>query len=147
VTENREEAYKLEQKLLDENRGSPLLLNVAKDAKASRTGLPWSQEVRDKIAKSKTGQTLTPEQAYKAGSAWRGKTLPEEMKRKMSESHLGHSVSADCRDKISAANSRKVEIEGVVYNSSRDAARAYGLSPATVVNRLNSNQHQDWKRL
>jgi hypothetical protein len=49
VTKNVDEARDLEQVILDENKGSPQLLNIATDARASGRGLPlpeWSDERR-----------------------------------------------------------------------------------------------------
>lgn len=58
----------------------------------------------------------------------------EDTKRKISESHMG----------IKPANTRKVIVDGVVYDSMTDAGKAIGCATATVMNRIRNSKFPNY---
>lgn len=102
-TNTREEAYRLEQELLDTNNSSRFLLNVATDARTSGKNAILSKETKRLISQAKTGQKLSEDHIQKLRESHTGKTLSLETRKKMSESQMGHKVSQETRDKISSA--------------------------------------------
>lgn len=102
-TETRQEAYALEQKLLDHYRHSPRLLN------AIGVVVFRDDEVNRKISQSLQEHVVSEESRRKMGETkrgntfWLGKTHSDESKDKMSQAHrgkqyaLGHVVSQEVR--------------------------------------------------
>lgn len=66
-----------------------------------------------------------------------GKNHTTESKKKISDSKKGHMP----------VNSMKLEIDGIVYNSQAQAAKAIGVSNATIHNRLKSDKFPTYKTL
>lgn len=185
-TKDREEAYCIEQDMMDLYLDSPLLLNIGRGVRGGDnvTSHPDKGAVLEKISqgcarrlKSLTpaerkmrwgrpgslnpmyGRTHTEEtrkflsENAKGGPGPRGHKRSEETKRKLSEvakqrlgvknPFFGKHHSEETRRKLSEqrvgskpANSRKVEVNGLIYDSVTGASRALNVSPALVIYRL-----------
>lgn len=86
-----------------------------------RTGIKASDETRAKMSAFASQRLGTKNPFY-------GKAHSEETKRKLSESRKGNKP----------ANTNRIEIDGVVYASQADAAKALGVATATITHRLKS---------
>jgi len=184
----RDEAYKLEQNIIDDHRDSSLLLNIGlgvrggdnlsnnpkrasiiekiktrlgeryqslTDEERKRTwgrkgesnpmyGKTHSVEAREKISKANVGhsrgrgrklpewqRTLLSEKAkLRTGdkNPFHGKSHNEETKRKLSQASLGRKP----------VNTNRIEIDGIVYASQADAAKALKVAGGTITFRLKS---------
>ena len=219
---SRDEAFGLEQVIIDEFNGNPFFLNISKDARNCRPIM--TDEIKEKLRIANIGKTLTDEHKYKAGSSFRGKQLPEEHRLKISESNRGKNLSEETREKLRQANlgkiqsdetkekrrlsmlgknlgnthtdeakermriahtgkilseehkakirqaslgridtpettarrkevamkrAVKVEADGVVYNSIREAAQAHGIQDSSIRDRVNSSSEkfESWRFL
>lgn len=95
--------------------------------------------------KNKIGATL--KEAYKKGRkkpVEKGSTLSEEHKSKISSSLKG----TQCGEKNSMwGKGKKVEVNGVIYDSIVICARQLGLHVKTVTYRINNNNELNWKRI
>ncbi len=170
-TETREEAYALEKELIDKNRPSGLLLNVGSDVRGgdNLTHNPDRDEiVKKRVAAIKArysnltdyerkliwgragplngmyGRTHTPEakvvqSARAKGNRYSvGRKASDETKKTLSAIHKAL--------RLKPANSRKVVVGGVVYESLTEASRQLGISPALMIYRLKgkSKKHTDY---
>lgn len=90
--ETREDAFDYEQLILDDYINSGLLFNVAFNARSSPTGLPRSQETRDKISLGHIGKKLSPEHIEKMRLSKIGLIQSEETKEKRRESMHGKNL-------------------------------------------------------
>lgn len=157
-TATRDEAFELEQLILDEFQESPLLLNIARDARYCNKNP--TTETREKIRRANLGNKHAV-----------GRIVSEETREKIRESNLNQHRSVEARQRMSVAKMGKtlspehraqvvrnlekglqakmhpVEIEGEAYSSFSDAARQLELSKITVRKRVLSNtkKFQDWK--
>lgn len=125
-TENREEAFDLEQKLLDENRNNPKMVNIAIDARLSSKGLKHSEEHKAKISVANVGRKHTEEAKEKISIAHKnvckdiqretfialnksraGIPLSDERKAVISQQHKGVPFSEEHKAKIALAHNGK----------------------------------------
>lgn len=86
-----------------------------------RTGFKATDETKAKmsvIASQKLGEK----------NPFFGKTHSDETKRRLAEARMGNKP----------ANTNRIEIDGVVYSSQTDAAKALGVAVATITHRLKS---------
>ena len=60
---------------------------------------------------------------------------------------FGKPKSAYTIQRIKEANSKPVLIEGVIFNSAREAARQLGIPSGTVFSRLRSKNYKDWVKI
>lgn len=135
-----EKSRATEQRLLDENKSHPLLLNKAQDAIKSFTGLTHSVETRQKMAQS---------------AIVRVRVLSEEAKQSIAAHNRARVVGDDTRARLKAAHTtpealertrqlaiprmKAISVAGVVYESTHEAARQLGLSQGCVQYRVNSS--------
>jgi len=73
-----------------------------------------------------------------------GKAHSDETKAKIGAASLGRTKSPEVRQKIAAAKSKKVSIDGTVYDSIKDAAYKLNLPYMTVSGRLKSTRYTAW---
>lgn len=129
------EAKKIEQEFITRHYGSGLLFNLSPDAFVAFKGLTHTLEAREKISVSKLGQGVgvpkSLEHRTKIGLANKGRSGP----------------SPETTAKIVATRSRPVSIDGNVYSSLSDAAKEFGVTKATVYDRVQSNSEKfkTWK--
>lgn len=192
-TKSREEAYVIEQAIVDAHHGNPLFLNLSRDVRAgvyemteeTRQKLrdrPITEEHRKKLSEAGKGRVLTEETKEKLRQINLGKEIPEKTRQKIREARARQVFTDEARAKLSAsltgrefseqhkaklgekavkqwsdptfvnkvvaAVSHPVEIQGVVYPSVRKAAEALGIPAQTVSSRLKSqtDQFKDWNR-
>lgn len=111
IMPNEETARWCEYEQIRVRQDDPLLSN--------RFGLPLSESHKTAISESKMGYHHSAE------------TLE-----KMSAARKGVPKSQEWIDKIVGAKRISVVIDGVVYKSASDAAKAFNTSPKTVLNRI-----------
>lgn len=144
------EARSLEQLVVDELKGSPVLCNVATtDVVNTRTGCTLTDDHRAILLAASLGKKRTDEARQHMREAHLGKTLSEEQKQKLSTVHKerlstveGKASHARGIDKIS----NPVICDGVRYKSKSEAARALGLDVTTVMNRIKSPNFPGFKQ-
>jgi hypothetical protein len=128
-------AKTIEQNFLDQHFGSGMLFNLSPDATVAFKGLTHSSETKAKIGSANfrqlAGVPKTPEHRAKIGAANKGKAGP----------------SPETTEKIVAARSRAVAIDGKIYSSLSEAARQFDTTPTTVYDRIGSNsmKFKNWK--
>jgi predicted GIY-YIG superfamily endonuclease len=112
-TDDREEAYRQEQELLDRYFPQNMTFNIAKDAKVSLPGMGavFTEEHRQRISQARMGITLSAETRAKVSQTKRSK-------------------------------SRKLSIGGVIYDGMMYAVESLGITYATIYWRLNSREPQ-----
>lgn len=160
-TDTREEAFDVEQLLLDTNWGKPELLNRAPIARNPGIGQEWTPERIQKLSDANKGKqpwlgkkhseetkakmsaaaTLRPERSDEEKQRLRelrvGIPHREEVRQRMSESHRGKPSGAAI----------PVMINGVEYRSGLDAARQLGMSASAVKKKLNDPTNQEFVKL
>lgn len=145
LVSDREMAFELEQFIIDDAAASGLLLNVSPDAKTPYKGLKHSEETRQKITASRIGE-LNPNYGKRMSDATKqkiaqaitgeanhfyGKTHSEESREKIRDAVLQRIAAGTFK-----TNQRKVVVDGVEYNSVKEAAQALGISSPTLVGRI-----------
>lgn len=123
VTDNREEAYDIEQALLDRFHGTAVCFNVAKDARKASLGISMSEDVRTKLLSANVGRKHSPEHIRKRVESIRlhaphvfadtenkrlalakynrDKVVTDETKEKLRQANLGKKHSEETRKKMS----------------------------------------------
>jgi|ERR1035437_904393 group I intron endonuclease len=149
-TKSREEAFKIEQELLDINRSTGNLFNIAIDAKISTKGRSISPEHKEAFRKANTGRPMSPELKEKLLQLNIGKVVSEETRAKLSVYRKGKPRPKEELNNFIETrrnNSKPVEINGVEYRSIPDAADNLGLTYHQVYNRCHQlvNGFTDWK--
>lgn len=130
VTQTRDQAYDVEQSLIDKHWGDPLLLNVSKDARSPLSGFTFSPEAKEKARQTRLALQQDPEH-----------------KERHRQSVLKMWSDPERRKKRSGAGNpfaKKISIEGNVYGSVTDAARILGLDQKTLRN-LATSTDPKWK--
>ncbi len=148
ITKDREEAYDLEQKLLDHYADYPHLFNLSTaDVRNPAKGIVWSEESRKKLRLAQIGKVQTPESNERRSKALKGKPKPEGFGERLREANLNHPRRAELNKALSNSrrggdnpNSKAVTIDGVTYSSGSDAARALNIPRSTLEKRLKSNK-------
>lgn len=123
-TPSRQEAYQLEQRLLDDHIATGPCLNIGKDVRAAQKGRPHDPETREKIRASTRGRIVT-----------------EATREKMRQSHLGVERPQHVQDllrKVREAHAKPVLVDAVFYPSIGAAAHQHGISHRAVLKRLSS---------
>lgn len=108
-TETRDEAFDIEQAIIDEFSNSPLLLNLSMDARIPR--IKHTEETKRRISEANKGRIITPEMRRKISETLTGRIEPDHVRQKKSESRIGLKHSEETRRKISISNTGKVPSE------------------------------------
>lgn len=117
-TENREEAFDLEQEWITEKERDGVLVNVAQDARCSTKGREFSQETKEKLRQARLGKPLSKEHAEKQRCQLRA---------------MAKSGEAN-------PSARTITVDGVRYGTIKEAANVLGVEKSTLRNRgLNDN--------
>lgn len=166
-TETREQAYEVEQELIDNYKPTGLLFNIATDARNSGISYQHTEEAKKKIGDSHRGRKLSCEHKEKIGIASQtrmlGKAMPDWVKQKISQAHQGKVLSDETKKKLSIVRTgvskgptpysedgwkrmkaqgqktaKHVVIDGVEFDSQTAAARHFRIAVETVRDRLKS---------
>jgi len=145
-TNDRDEAYALEQRWIDQNAGSSLLANECRDVRTIR-GLKRSEETRLKHSIASKGRPVSEEQKANIRETLRGRKLtPEHVEnqaatrrnRPRTPGELSHLQT------IQQMCSKTCSIEGKQYSSVSEAAKDLGLNYQTTMSRIKSPSER-WK--
>lgn len=126
-------------------------------SKASK-GKVIPQEMRERISKTLTGRTLPKHQIenlkryYEVnGHPWDGRKHKESSKAKMSESHMGKILSDETRKKMSrsrlgnkSAIRKTTSINGVIYETAKEASKKLGIKYPTLKARIYSKNYPEY---
>lgn len=133
-TETREQAYDIEQLLLDKNKDNNNLLNFHINSR-NPEGVKHSDETKNKMADKKTGSKLSDETKNKIREAHIGRTVSSEGKENMSKAKkIQFSIPAN-KEKLlslSMATAKSITIDGIEYESLREASRQLGRARGTI---------------
>jgi group I intron endonuclease len=149
VTKTREDAYDVEQALINHYAPTGLLLNLAMDARISNKGRVYDAAHRQRLSERMKGAVVSEEVRKKISAALTGRITSDLTKQILSTQKKGkpqpESIAEMCRAR-NRARSKKVSINGIVYASSREAARQNNTRADTTRLRLKSNspQWKDW---
>ena len=130
----------------------------------SNKGYKWSQESRLKLSNSLKGNTcalghvLTEESKVKISNSLKGKFDGEknpfygknhssESREKIRQSKLGTKHSSQTKEKMSKAKNQKIQIDGITYESQKEASKQLGISCSTISRRINSDKYTNYIKL
>lgn len=154
IVSTREEAYELEQQMLNEVISDPLCLNIGKDVRSPNLGRTFSASTREKLASRRGekhhtfGKSFTQEHRDRIGEKHRGKVLSAETKARISKSKTGNSAwtpeqraQASIRRKglrtgDKNPSSKKASVDGVIFSSAAEVSRTLGIPKGIVERRL-----------
>ena len=142
----------LEKMFIAEERDSPLICNrmyagyTIPDHQRLKLSLrgkenPPSRLAIDRSAAKRRGVSLSPETIEKMRRKLIGQKRTDETKAKISLVHKGKPKSQEQRTKMSAAKIKPVEVNGVVYVSTKAAALALGITRQSVRQRVLKQLH------
>ncbi|QXN70536.1 putative GIY-YIG nuclease family protein [Bacillus phage vB_BspM_AgentSmith] len=114
-TDTREEAYDVEQKLIDQT-DSELLLNASLDSRSTTKGLWMRDEYREKFREGMLGNTH--------GAANKGRVTSEETKELIRQTKLGTKLSVEARRKMSKARIGNQNAKGVKHSTEANLRKA-----------------------
>lgn len=146
-TETREDAYQLEQALIDSEKSGGRLLNLSHDVKAPWKGKKLHPEVIEKLREAAFQRPVNHQHLNKLHESMRGRLVSSETRNKISQSHKGVPLSDVHRTAIVLAHKKDckpVVVNGQRYDSLKDAAAAHNVSYASVRNRANSINFPSW---
>ena len=105
-------------------------------------GKELSEEHCRNISEKMKGRNLSEEHKRKIGEASKGRTHSEESKRKIGEANKGRTTSEEAKRKIGEGNGKAcVSPEGVVYFSTREAARQTSYSQRAIWGWCHANKN------
>lgn len=146
-TKTREEAFSLEQQMVDRYKDKGILCNIATDNVAhTRVGVPLTADHLEKLKQSNINRAIS-----------------DDTRKRLSESHLGQIVTEEQKENLSKLALQRlstpegkaahfegikklmhpVVINGVRYNSKSEAARTLGVDVTTVMYRIKSPNYPD----
>lgn len=146
-TDDREEAFKLEQALIDYYMPQGVLFNVGEDVHAPNLGREFSEETKEKISKVRTGTKASEETKAKLSKMRKGIKKSLDHRLKIAEVHKAKPLTAEklqhCKD-LGVKNRIPVMVDGVRYPSVTHCANALGLKRSVVQYRLNNPNRPTW---
>jgi NUMOD3 motif len=128
-TDDRDQAFDLEQRFLNKNKQNPAILNVAMNSRVPGEGLSPSAFNIQRIKETHTGKIVSEETRNKLSIANTGKNHSEETKHLLSRINTGKIVSDEVRQKISHANKGRIVSKDVARRIS-EAKKGKPLSEA-----------------
>lgn len=138
ITEDRDKAYEVEQKLIDSLSSDDKLFNRSLDVRLANKGLSHtlSDETKDRMSQA------SPKKAHVRSA---------ETREKLSIAHSGKVLEQHHRDSISQGSPMRqvVSVGGIEYPSMRKAGEALGMDHGSVRQRVLSNdpKYADWLKL
>jgi len=159
------------QHLSDVNIGIKHTPETIEKMKEICKGRTFTPQARAASLEANIGRKMSDEHLAIIKAANTGLVRSEETRAKMSLAQKGHAVSQKTRDAVSAActgriktqaeldvcratlaiqtalQSKKVVVNGVVYNSINDAAKQLNVDKGTIHRRASNDKYPDWKIL
>lgn len=124
ITDNiKEDLLEREQFWIDNLRPEYNILLVA----GSTLGYHHTEETKQKISKTTTGVKKSKEHAKHISEGQRGRTLTKEHKEKLSQS---------AKNRKSMSHHSIISIDGIIYNSLKEASERTGVKYNTIQKRL-----------
>lgn len=145
-----ETAREIEQRYITYYLGNPLCCNVSGDACHPTKGRPLSQENKNGISAALTGRKMDRAWRKKLSDAKLGAVQSEDTKLKKNEAIKIATLNNPWQHKAAQASaavlSKKVSIQGVIYNSITVACNHLKLTHKVISRRLQSNkpEYADW---
>jgi len=133
ITKTVEEAFDLEQHFLNYYFNKGLLFNIATDARISASGRILSNENKQLLRSLKIGIPRSNDTILKIKKARQRQLNSKEAMERMRIGNL--------------KRSKQIVIDGLVYDSYRDASRKLNIDKTTVGDRINSNKWPTWLSL
>lgn len=127
----KENLLRREQFWIDNLKPEYNILLVA----GSNLGYHHTEETKLKISKSTTGVKKSKEHAQHIREGQKGRILTEEHKQKLSKA---------AKNRKSPSNHAIISIDGVIYNSLKEASEIIGISYRTIQNRLKNPKFPDY---
>lgn len=130
ISEDRQDAIRMEQLILDYFQSSGFLLNVSKDALHSMKSRKHSAETIKKMSLAKKGKRFNLDHRHK-----------------LSLAKLGRPAAKNQLDSLSLgrlARMKSVVIDGNEYSSVTEAAKALGIHQETVRRKLKNSNNLNW---
>lgn len=163
IANDREDAYKIEQELIDYHKNDPKFLNIGLDAKAPNLGKKLSDVTRAKIALKRGvlhhsyGKHFSEEHKRKISESNLGKVNSQESIEKNRLAHLGKKHTDSAKEKMRIFRTGKqlgkdnpwakgVSIEGKEYSTVKEAYETLNIAPSTLWKRLNHKEsgYDNW---
>lgn len=158
LEENRLEALRLEQSLIDEQADNPLLLNIAMNVEKPTLGVKQDPEVVRRRADLRIGTKHTDEAKEKIGRAskemWKDESLRADQAQRLKDQYAegrrvapwtGKTQSSEHAAKGAKSRMKQVIVDGVVYDSVQLAAAAFDIAHNTAHGRLNNPAFPNWQ--
>lgn len=145
---DREQAFDIEQILIEWLDGEGRLLNHSKDSRRNGFGVLMSEENKNKFRERMTGRVKSKEERLKLSRSRKGFRYSDESKRKMVASAKIRANSPEGKARLTALNSTRkkpVYIEGTTYSSMAEAARSLDLNLSMVQYRISSPHQPEWR--
>lgn len=136
VTDNREQAYDLEQHILDKFHSTEWLLNVAKNARLANKDLPVSDETRRKLSVAGKGRTQNSEWVAKRTNRMIGRKLDQKTIEKIREKAMARGVNPSLTLLAKLKNSKPVMVDGIKFDSLVDASSHFKISNSAARKRI-----------
>ncbi len=167
-TNTREKAFEIEQFLLDKHFTNPLCCNNAGNAKQSGLGLSPSSEARLKMRNAKLGKKASEETKLKMSIARKNQffsperkeklrlaaskrvygPLSAEHKEKLSKAGKGRKLSAEhiaiLKSGIAVTSRKRVSINGINFNSIKEASSKLNIPCSTLKRKLNDDKNSNF---
>ena len=142
-TDTRDEAYVVEQTLIDQLKETGLLLNVALDARSPGKGVGISEEGKRKLSLAAAGRKISEEHKARLSEVHRGKEISPEHRAALSDAHKGVPKAPEHVAKVAQAHFKKVVCDGVEYASVKEFAEKNGLSMMTASRRAKALREKE----
>lgn len=163
IANDREDAYKMEQELINKYKNDKKCLNVGLDVRAPNLGKKFSDITRAKIASRKGilhhayGKKFSEEHKRKISQSNLGKINTIESIEKNRLAHLGKKASEETKTKMSIYRTGKylgkdnphaqtVSIDGIIYNTVKEACENLKIAKSTLWRRINYKElgYNNW---
>jgi group I intron endonuclease len=144
ITNNREEAYDIEQHILNEFHNTGLLFNIAKDARLANKGLDVSEDTRIKLSIAGSKRVLTQIHRDRIREANIGHVVSLETRNKIKDKAIARGVSPELTKLAALANNKQIYVNGVVYSSLKETASKHGITAGSVIKRIRSKHFPGW---
>jgi len=139
---NREDAYKLEQALIDKYYPTGILYNKTSNAKAPMLGRVPDQAERERVGAMNRGKKFSPVWCERISKSLTGKTWTDQQRERFIKNRTGIPISDDHRehlDRLSDSRKKMVSGDGVTYKGLVAAAEALGVHKDNIRNRIRSH--------